>query len=62
MHLDLTSSGLTELIIYEITKSMRRAKSLLAIHLSGNPGLTYKNQDFIFERLKLRPVEEMDRF
>lgn len=38
VHLNLDSVGLTEAMVCIIGKTMRRAKSLLAIHLSFNPG------------------------
>ena len=39
-HLDLSGTGLGTYIIKEIGKFMRKARSLMCIHLSGNPGLT----------------------
>lgn len=40
LHLDLTCTGLTPLVIMEIGLSLKRAGSLLSLHLSENPGLT----------------------
>ena len=38
LHLNLDATGLTEAMICMIGKNMRRAKSLLSIHLSFNSG------------------------
>lgn len=38
-HLDLTSTGLTHLVVFQLGTAIRRAKLLLSIHLSDNPGL-----------------------
>lgn len=42
LHLNLDAIGLNEAMICMIGKFMRRAKSLLAIHLSFNLGATQK--------------------
>ena len=39
IHLDLTCTGLTAKMIELFGRTLRRSKSLRAIHLSGNPGL-----------------------
>ena len=39
VHLDLSSCGLSGLMIEQFGKALRRAKGLRSIHLSGNPGL-----------------------
>ena len=62
LHLDLTSTGLSALVIKELGTCLRRARSLLSIHLSGNAGLTKKNQDYLVQRLKTRPNEDLERF
>jgi len=36
--------------------------SLLAIHLSGNPGLTAQNLEFLPRRIRVRPNEDTKRF
>jgi hypothetical protein len=41
---------------------MRRAGSIVSIHLSGNPGLSEQNKKYICERVRCRPNENMDRF
>ena len=62
MHLDLSCTGLSPLIVKEIGNAMRRARSLLSIHLSDNPGLTKANLEYLPARLKFRPNEDMQRF
>ena len=39
VHLDLTNCGLSYLMIQSFGKTLRRAKGLRALHLSGNPAL-----------------------
>jgi len=39
IHLDLTCTGLTAKMMEMFGRTLRRSKSLRAIHLSGNPGL-----------------------
>ena len=38
MHLDLSSTGLSSEMLREFGTALRRAKSLISLHLSGNPG------------------------
>jgi len=60
--LDLSGSGLGPFILEGIGNCLRKAKSLLCIHLSGNPGLTKEMQDSLTQRIKCRPKEDMERF
>lgn len=62
IHLDLTSTGLNESVVKEVGTSLRRATSLLAIHLSGNPGMSAYNLEFLPRRIRVRPNENMDRY
>jgi hypothetical protein len=62
LHLDLTCTGLSNLIIRELGSCLRRAGSLLSIHLSGNPGLTEENCEYLANRIKCRPREDIERF
>jgi Ran GTPase-activating protein (RanGAP) involved in mRNA processing and transport len=39
MHLDLSDTGLSEDMILEIVKAVNYSANLIALHLSGNPGL-----------------------
>ena len=40
---------------------MRRAKSLVSIHFTGNPGVTEKAQDFIFNKIHAKLPTEYDK-
>jgi len=40
MHLDLSETGLSFNMALMICKAVKRSRSLLSIHLSGNPGLS----------------------
>ena len=39
MHLDLSECGLSSDMLLEISKAMKYSQSLIAVHISGNPGL-----------------------
>jgi hypothetical protein len=51
LHLDLSQTGLDELTLRTIGVSLRRARSLLSLHLSGNPGINESLKSFLFTRL-----------
>ena len=40
IHIDLTSTNLSEVAILHIIPAIKRSKSLQGVHLSGNPGVT----------------------
>lgn len=58
LHLDLSSCGLTKFIVQKLGKVLRRAPSLLSIHLTGNFGNFAK----LAQSIKCRPLENIDRF
>ena len=58
-HLDLQGCGLTEYILKEIAKALRKSRSLVGIHLSENPGLQAKTKEFIFQRVHCK-VSDFD--
>ena len=64
LHVDLTSTGLSEIQIKEIGASLRHARSLLNIHLSGNQNIVHNQEvkDWFVDKIKCRPYEEIDRF
>lgn len=62
IHFDLTCTGLTIHIIKELGNVLRRAGSLLAIHLSGNAGVTEENHDYLVKRVRCRANEDIERF
>lgn len=39
LHLDLSNTGLTKRMLIEFGGALRKARSLICLHLSGNPGL-----------------------
>lgn len=61
-HFDLTSTGLSALIIKDMGSYLRRATACLVVHLSDNPGLTNENIEYLPARIHTRPLEDMERF
>ena len=55
VHLDLTQTQLTEHMLWRIGMCLSRAKSLAAIHFSGNPGITPSLKEYLTERIRCRP-------
>jgi len=51
MHLDLSECGLSADMLLEISRSIKFSMSLIAVHLSGNPGLTQYVKNKIIQRL-----------
>jgi len=39
LHVDFSNTGLTKRMLIEFGGALRKARSLIGIHLSGNPGL-----------------------
>lgn len=62
LHLDLSGTGLEAKLLLGIAEALRKAKSLLSVHLSGNPGLTDQVQDTFVQRIRARPNEDVERF
>ena len=62
LHFDLTSTGLTTHIIQNLGKQLRRSRSLLSIHLSGNPGVNDYTSQALRERIVARPNEDINRY
>lgn len=60
VHLDLSHTGLPELVVRTIGISLRRARSIQALHLCGNPGVTQECIEFLATRVKcLRPPRQV---
>ena len=55
LHLNLTSTGLTEQMIVDIAVALRRAKSLLSVHLCGNKGVTERSKEFMKIKIRAMP-------
>jgi len=51
IHLNLVSTGLTELMIVELANSIRRSKSLLSVHLCGNKGVTDRVKNYMRNKI-----------
>jgi hypothetical protein len=47
IHFDLSSTGLNEGMVMHIGTALRRAKSLVSMHLSGNPGVTAQMKEYL---------------
>ena len=59
MHLDLSGMQMTQAMMNEFGRGLRRTKSLVSLHLSQNCGDTQELRDAIAERAHLAPVEEV---
>jgi len=55
-HLDLSYTGLNELVLRTIGVSLRRWKSILALYLSGNLGVTKDLKEYLHARIRCKPV------
>ena len=55
IHFDISKTGLSKDQIREIGPALRRAKSLLALHASGNPGVTQDVTEELFQRVHCQP-------
>lgn len=47
IHLDLSYCRLDEFMIIQLGTALRRAKSLVAVHFTGNPGVTQSATEFL---------------
>mmetsp|Transcript_3421 Transcript_3421/g.4526 ORF Transcript_3421/g.4526 Transcript_3421/m.4526 type:complete len:158 (-) Transcript_3421:2258-2731(-) len=61
-HMNLSGTGLSAAVIYEVGTFLRRARAIQVLHLSGNPGLTSENFIYLHKRIKCRPNEDIERF
>lgn len=60
LHFDLSSTGLSEAMLWYIGTALRRAKSLVSLHLSGNPGVTKNVKDYLYKRVRCREIEDIN--
>jgi hypothetical protein len=51
IHLDLSYTSLSSGIMYKMLPAIRKAKTLMAIHFTGNPGVTQEFKQWTFEKL-----------
>lgn len=67
LHLDLSHMGLPTAMLKELGPALRKAKSLVSLHISGNPGGTKKLKRFLHSRAKCTPkvksvyIDHLDR-
>jgi len=52
LHLDLSNTGLNEQMVRTIATALKRSRSIISLHLSGNPGITPESKEFLFERVR----------
>jgi hypothetical protein len=52
IHVDFSNTGLSEKQLWYFGRAMRRSKSLRALHLCGNPGITDRLKTFLKERAR----------
>ena len=55
IHVDLSYTNLSEGIIYKLIPAIRKGKTLMSIHLSGNPGATDMVKQYAKVTLKCKP-------
>ena len=53
VHFDLSTCGLNQQVFIDMIKGLKRAKSLLGLHMSGNPGVCPDIVDFWLKYLKI---------
>ena len=53
----MRNTGLNEILIKNIGTALKKARSLLSVHLSGNPGVTEDNLEFLFNRIACKKPE-----
>lgn len=58
LHLDLSHTGMTESMITNLGTAMRRSKSMVVLHLSGNPGVTDSVKDYLETRVRCKKKQE----
>ena len=52
-HLDMANTGLSEVFLFDMLPALRRTRSLLAFHVSTNPGITERLVEFYQEKLSI---------
>lgn len=58
----MANTGLTEYMLVGIGRGIRRAKSLLSIHLCDNPGSSARVKDYLAQRIRCMPLKDKVRF
>jgi hypothetical protein len=55
LHFDISKTGLSKYQLLELGPALRRAKSLISLHASGNPGVSQELCDELFARVHCQP-------
>eukprot|EP00347_Sterkiella_histriomuscorum_P014450 403360819 len=50
LHLDISNTGMTQPMLWSLGTALRRSRSLVSIHLSGNPGVTEQLKEYLHQR------------
>lgn len=61
MHLNLSGMGLTQPMMHEFGRALRRTKSLVSLHLSQNNGDCEELRAHLVERAHVKPFERIFR-
>lgn len=60
VHFDLSHTGLSEQALRVIGASLKRGRSIVSLHMSGNPGVTQSLKDYLFERIRcIKPFDTL---
>lgn len=59
IHADFSDTGMSEKILWYFGRSMRRTKSLRALHLSNNPGITPRVVEYLKKRIHAQEGQEI---
>lgn len=55
LHLDLSHMGLSHLMLRELGPALRRAKAIISLHISGNPGVDKALRKYLHARVHCAP-------
>ena len=58
IHADFSNTGMSEKILWYFGRSMRRSRSLRALHLSDNPGITPRVIQYLKSRIHANTSQE----
>lgn len=59
IHADFSNTGMSEKILWYFGRSMRRSRSLRAVHLSDNPGMTPRVVEYLKQRIHAKEQTDM---
>jgi hypothetical protein len=55
LHFDLSNTGLSKAMLEQFGPALRKSRSLLSLHLSGNPGIDLELKQWLSTRVHCRP-------